>query len=61
MRVMSAAGRPQPDDLRGVRAVGVLARVGAAEAAAVLRELAGGAKGSPVTRAAAAALERAPK
>ncbi|MBX9579935.1 MAG: hypothetical protein K2X87_06465, partial [Gemmataceae bacterium] len=56
-RILAAAEQPTPDDRAGVRAVGVLARVGTPEAVAVLRELAAGAAGAEPTRAAAEALK----
>ncbi|MBX9627580.1 MAG: WD40 repeat domain-containing protein, partial [Gemmataceae bacterium] len=55
-RILVAAEKPTPDDIAGVRAVGVLARVGTPEALAVLREFAAGAAGAEPTRAAAEAL-----
>jgi WD40 repeat protein len=57
-RILAAAERPTPDDVAGVRAVGVLARIGTPEAVAVLREFAGGAAGAETTRSAAEALKR---
>lgn len=56
-RVLTAADKPTADDLRGVRAVGVLMRIGTPEAVAGLKELAAGAAGAEVTRSAAEALK----
>lgn len=56
-RVLVAADRPPTNDLAGVRAVGVLARIGTPEAIAVLREFAAGASGAEPTRSAADALK----
>jgi WD40 repeat protein len=50
--------RPLPDQLRAVRAVEVLERIGSREAGALLRELAHGAEGAPLTVHAREALER---
>lgn len=52
------SARPAPDQLRVIRAVEVLERIGSREAGDFLRELADGADGAHVTRHARDALER---
>jgi hypothetical protein len=55
---LNLAVPPAGDELRGLRAVWLLERIGTAEARKVLEKLAGGASGSRVTAEAKAALNR---
>src|SRR5262249_43513814 len=52
------SARPPAGQLRAIRAVEVLERIGSREAVSFLRELAGGAEGAPLTGHAREALER---
>jgi RNA polymerase sigma factor (sigma-70 family) len=52
------SARPLPEQLQALRAVEVLERIGTREASALLRELARGAEGAPLTGHAREALER---
>jgi hypothetical protein len=54
-------GNPMPEILRDVRAIEVLETIGTPEARSLLETLSKGARGSPLTREAAAALKRMPK
>ena len=55
--ILTGPKRPLPEDLRSLRAIAVLERIGTSEARRILEKLAGGAV-SPETRAAQAALQR---
>ena len=57
LRLISGA-RTSPEQLRRLRAVGVLERIGNAEARTLLRDIAGGAANAPETIAATRGLRR---
>ena len=57
MRLIAGA-RTSPEQLRRLRAVSVLERIGTADARALLRDIAGGAANAPEAAEAAVALRR---